>query len=64
MTKKQVALVILNKVKDPVNSRYRNTKNDWMFQGFALQHDEEAGRTRHPEQSEGSSQFSLLQYKK
>ena len=43
------------KRKGPVNSRYRNTRNDWMFQGFAPQHDEDAGRTRHPERSEGSS---------
>ena len=35
--------------KGPVNSRYRNTRNDWMFQGFAPQHDEDAGRTRHPD---------------
>ena len=41
--------------KGPVNSRYRNTRNDWMFQGFAPQHDEDVGRTRHPERSEGSS---------
>ena len=37
------------KRKGPVNSRYRNTRNDWMFQGFAPQHDEDAGRTRHPD---------------
>jgi len=37
------------KRKGPVNSRYRNTRNDRMFQGFAPQHDEDAGRTRHPD---------------
>ncbi len=45
----QRLLVTLNEVKGPVKSFFRNTRIDWMFQGFAPQHDEDAGRTRHPD---------------